>query len=86
MANAKKNNVLAVDTDGYTDTRNMRIVAIKYLPGTSASIKATDSSGTILWETASTAELCDQVEIKADDGIYVTLAGAGAKVYIYLDV
>lgn len=85
MANATKNNVIAVDTTGYTDTRSLRIVSVKYVAGTSASIKATNVSGTILWETASTADQCDPVSIKADDGIYVTLAGAGAKVYIYLE-
>jgi hypothetical protein len=86
MANATENNVIVVDTTGYQDTRSLRICGIKYLPGTSASIKSADNSGTVLWETASTAEMFDEAEIYAKDGIYVSIAGAGAKVYIYLKV
>jgi hypothetical protein len=86
MANIQKENVIRVDTDNYTHPGPLIIKAVKYMPGTSAQIRADQSSsGTILWETALTTEFLDSdVCIKAQSGIHVDIAGS-AVLYIYIE-
>lgn len=84
MAVTRKESVIRIDADNDTVAGILNICGIKYMPGTSASIKAdTSSSGMVLWETALTTELFDNVEIRVKDGIWVDLAGS-AVIYIYL--
>jgi hypothetical protein len=87
MANARVGNVLVCDTSGAI-AGNQRICGIRWLPaGTtpSVSIKKGSSSGTVMYENANESAEFNEVELRANDGIYVTLAGTGAKVYIYLE-
>lgn len=87
MANIQKENVIRIDTDNYTHPGPLIIKSVKYMPGTSASIKAdASSSGTVLWETAQTVEFLDaDLDIKAQTGIHVDIAGANAVLYLYIE-
>lgn len=92
MANAQKENVIRIDTDNYTNPTPLIICGIKWkAKGTtpSASIKAdTDSSGMVLWESnvAADTEIFEEVEIRAQAGIHVDIAGTGSILYLYLKV
>jgi hypothetical protein len=86
MANAQKSNVLIVDTSAQF-AGTYYIKAIKYVgAGTTptATIKADSTSGTVVWEDAAVTTTFNQVCINIKDGMYVTLAGTGTKLYIYL--
>jgi hypothetical protein len=86
MANTRARNVVIVDTTGAI-SGNLTICGIKYVPlGTtpSATIKEASSSGTVLWEDSGSTNVWNpECEIKCPEGIYVTLAGTGTKVYLY---
>lgn len=86
MANIQKENVIRIDTDNYTHPGPLIIKSIKYMPGTSAQVRAdASSSGTILWETALTTEFLDsEMCIKAQTGIWVDIAGS-AVLYLYIE-
>ena len=85
MAVTRNGNVILLTADNDTVDGILEIVGIKYMPGTSASIKAdASSSGAVLWETALTAEAFQEVSINVKNGIWVDMAGAGAKIYLYL--
>ena len=88
MSNAMTNNVIRVDTTGYTNTNRLRICGVKYIGNTSgtASIKAdASSSGQILWEESGANNVWNpELEINAAGGIYVTLTNS-AVIYIYLE-
>lgn len=86
MAVTQKETVIRIDADNDTVAGILNICGIRYMPGTSASIKAdASSSGMVLWETLATTEFFDNVEIRVKDGIWVDLAGAGAVLYLYLE-
>lgn len=88
MSNARKENVIRIDTSAAFASEQMTIHSIKYIAGTtgtSASIKSDgSSSGMIMWETASTSDVLDHdLNINARQGIYVTVSNS-AVVYLYL--
>ncbi len=83
MANARRGNVIRVDTSAdFLDVRD--IVAIKYIGNTSGTgkVHAGSSSGTILWEESGTANVHNQVCIYDNGGIHVAVTNS-AVVYIY---
>lgn len=85
MANTRKANVLVCDTTG-TITQQVSSCFVLYVPGTgspAASIAAAD--GTTVWEVTGSTRIGEEVEIKDPQGVQVTLAGTGTKLYIYLD-
>ena len=86
MANIQKENVIRIDTDNYTHPGPLIIKSIKYMPGTSPTIRADqDAAGVILWETAQTVEFLDsELCIKAQTGIHVDIAGS-AVLYLYIE-
>lgn len=83
MANAIDNNVIYIDTTGYTNTQPLKIESIRYIGAASSSAVITSGGGVRLFESAlatnETAEVC----INAQNGISVALTGT-AKIYIYL--
>lgn len=87
MANYRTANVIFVDTTAATHTGPLKICGIKYIGNTSGTlqIQSQNVSGAVLWEARGTADVFEDAEIYASDGIYVALTN-GAKVYIYLEV
>ena len=94
MATARSNNVIVIDTDNATLTgQKLCIESILYVAGTtspSASIRMTDTNGTTLWTSGTTADnarLSEQHEIYVgqNDTLHFDLAGTGTKLYLYLD-
>lgn len=84
MAVVRKETVIRISADNDTVDGILNICGIKYMPGTSASIKAdASSSGAVLWETALTTEFFENVEMRVQNGIWVDIAG-GAVIYLYL--
>ncbi len=87
MANTRANNVIYVDTTGYTLDGPVWIEAIKYIGNTSGTAlitTGTGGSGSRLWEEAGTNnQSADDVCIYASNGIHVAVTNS-AKVYIYL--
>jgi hypothetical protein len=86
MAISRAANVIFCDTDATTYTGTHRIVGIKYIGNTSGTLSILDatSSGKTLWTESGASNVYNQVDIYANDGLYVTLTN-GAKVYIYLE-
>ena len=90
MANAEKKNVIRIDTDNYTRNGPFEIESMVYVPGgsgTDASIKLTDTSGTVLWSAgASTTRIegYNEIRFDADDVMHVDLSGTGTVLYLYL--
>jgi len=88
MANTRTNNVIYVDTTGYTLEGPVSIESIKYIGNTSGTAlitTGTGGSGSRLWEEAGTNnQAADAVCIFANDGIHVAVTNS-AKVYIYLE-
>lgn len=87
MANITANNVIYIDTTGYTHSGPLEIESIKYIgaaSGTALITQGVSGSGSRLWEEAGTANVFNGEScIAAKDGIHVAIA-AGVKVYIYL--
>lgn len=84
MAVVRKENVIHINADNDTVTGQMHIIGIKYKAGTSADILAdASSSGAVLWQHTGTADVFEQVDIKAKNGIYVNIAGS-AELLLYL--
>lgn len=87
MANSVANNVVYIDTTGYTYNGPLEIRSIKYIgaaSGTAVITQGTSGSGAKLWEEAGTANVFNgDVELAAKDGIHVAIA-AGVKLYLYL--
>ena len=87
MANSVANNVIYVDTTGYTYSGPLEICSIKYIGAASETAVITQGvtgSGSILWEESGTANVFNSdVELAAKDGIHVAIA-AGVKLYLYL--
>lgn len=86
MANHREGNVIYVDTSAaFTDVRN--VCSIKYIGAASgtATLKGDASaSGALLWQEAGTANVFDSdIEIRSDEGVYVTLTNS-AVVYLYV--
>lgn len=87
MANARADNVIYVDTSaGFAGPLN--ICGIKYIGNTSGTALiesgSSASGGVDLWnESGANILPVDDVDIVANNGIYVTLANS-AKIYIYL--
>lgn len=85
MANYKSANVIVVDTSAaFSEVLNVK--SVKYIGNTggSASIKGNaDSSGPVLWECDGDADAVNEVCIRDNKGLYVSVA-SGAKVYLYL--
>lgn len=87
MANSRVNNVIFVDTTGYTFSGPLYIESIKFIgaTGATAAITAgTSGTGAPLYEAAGTASVAEEVCIAAKDGLHVAVA-SGAKLYIYLE-
>lgn len=86
MANASAKNVIFVDTNDTTLSRNLTICGIKYIGNTSgtATIKDESSAGAVLWEESGSANVWNQdIEIKANKGVHIALTNS-AKVYLYI--
>lgn len=86
MSNTRAGNVIVVDTSAqFIDAT--RICGVRYEAGTTSSvtIKEGSSSGNVLYFVDGSTDLFEEVEIRSMQGIYVTMAGTGAKAYIYLD-
>ena len=87
MANTRVNNVIYVDTTGYTLAGPLTIESVKYIgasSGTALITAGTGGSGSRIWEEAGTNnQAAEEVCIRADDGIHVAVTNS-AKVYIYL--
>lgn len=87
MANHREANVIFVDTSAaFPEIKD--IVGIKYIGagGSSITIKgAADSSGSNLYFENSTGNVFDEIKIRDQEGIYVTVAGT-ASCYIYTRV
>lgn len=88
MANTLANNVLYIDTTGYTYAGPLKIEGIKYIgtaSGTALITQGVSGSGSRLWEETGTANVFNgDACINANDGIHVAIA-AGVKLYIYLE-
>jgi hypothetical protein len=87
MANVRVGNVIVVDTSA-AFTGNYKICAIRWAPAgasPSVSIKKSSSSGSVMYLNDNAAAIIEEVELRSNDGIYVTLAGTGAKAYLYLE-
>lgn len=88
MAVTRKENVIVVAADDDTVDGPLSICGIKYKAGTgtpSIAIKADkSSSGLTLWETASSSDVFEDVELEIKGGIHVDLAGTGTLLYLYL--
>ena len=85
MANYSKSNVHFVDQDATTIAGNIRIVGIKYIGNASGTLNIkgeASTNGEILWEEAGTTNVYNQVSIRDQKGIFITLTN-GATVYIY---
>ena len=88
MAVTRALNVIRITADNDTVAGNINICGIKFIAGTgspSAAIKADDSSGMTVWETASTTALYEEVEISVKQGIHIDLAGTGSVLYLYTE-
>lgn len=94
MANTRAGNVYRVDTSAnFPELRNIQ--AIKYVGNTSATkgeafisaaTAAGDSTGNKLWDNGNTttADITDHdLEIRASEGVYVTVGAHSAVIYIY---
>ena len=88
MANYQSANVIFVDTSAAFPNAK-RICGVRYVgaAASSASIKAdANSSGAVLWtDTATTSAWYPELEIRDNNGVYVTITGT-ASVYIYLEM
>lgn len=87
MANSYVNNVIVVDTTGYTHPGPLYIENIKFIGAanaTAAITAGTTGSGAPLYEAAGAASVAESICIYAKDGIHVAVA-SGAKLYIYLE-
>lgn len=87
MANARKGNVIYVDTTGYTLDQTLTIKAVKYIgaaSGTAIITAGTSGSGTIVWQESGTANLrVDEICARVD-GFHVAITNS-AVVIIYLE-
>lgn len=88
MANAKTNQVIYVDTTGYTLDACCTIKAVKYIGNTSGTAlitSGTSGSGGRLWEESGASnQAVEELEIRVTDGFHVAVTNS-AKVYIYLE-
>lgn len=87
MAVTRKENVIRIDADNDTIAGPLKICGILYIAGStpSATIRADQSdAGMILWQTTSTADRFDEVEINLQAGAHIDLAGTGTVLYLYL--
>jgi len=87
MANARKGNVIFVDTTGYTLDQTVVIGSVKYIgaaTGTAVITDGTSGSGMTVWKESGTANLTvDEICAKVD-GFHVAVANS-AQVIIYLE-
>lgn len=95
MSNTHASNVYRIDTSAnFPEIKN--IVAIKYVGNTSAikgetiitkAVAAADGSGIKLWDNGNTttADITDApLDIRCNEGIYVTIGAHSQVLYIYL--
>lgn len=87
MANARSNNVIYVDTTGYTLSQNVKICSVKYIGNTSGTANitvGTSGSGASIWqESGASNQAAEEIEAVVD-GFHVAITNS-AKVYIYLE-
>lgn len=87
MSNARSNNVIFVDTTGYTLNQHVKICSVKYIgnaSGTAVITVGTSGSGASIWqESGSANQAADEIEAVVD-GFHVAITNS-AKVYIYLE-
>lgn len=87
MANARKGNVLYIDTTGYSLDQKVIIRGVKYIgaaSGTAIITEATSGSGTIVWKDSGTNNLPTDEICARVDGFHVALTN-NAVVIIYLE-
>lgn len=86
MANTRSGNVIIVDTTAaFVDAVN--IVAVRYEAGSSTpsvTIKADSSGGTVVYFADGANDLFEQVPIRCNGGVHVTIGGTSTKAYLYL--
>jgi hypothetical protein len=88
MAVTRQENTIRIVDDDSTLVGTYYIEGILYLPGTSASIKETNTGGEVLWSTGAnaTTRIFDDVCIRLKGTTHFDLAGAGAELILYLRV
>lgn len=89
MAVTKAGTVIVVSADNDTIQGPIVVTGIKYIAGTgtpSAQIKSVNTSGVILWETASTTSIFEEAEFRCQEDLHFDLAGVGTLLYIYTEV
>lgn len=88
MAVTRAGSVILMAADNDTITGSFKICGIKYIAGTgspTAQLKAESTSGMVLWETALTTPIFEDIEMYYSGTIHADLAGTGTLVYIYLE-
>jgi hypothetical protein len=87
MANGKTNNVIFVDTTGYTDSSAAIIESVKYIgntSGTAVITAGTAGTGQTLWkESGSSNQAAEEICVRCDGGFHVAVTNS-AQVLIYL--
>ena len=90
MAVTTSGSVYRITADNDTIPGNVNVCGILYIAGTgspSIVVRGENASdGMILWETASTTPVFNEVSFKASKGLYIDLAGTGTVLYIYTQV
>ena len=87
MANAAAGNVLFVDTTATTDSRTLKIRAVKYIGNASGTVvitAGTAGTGATIWQESGTNNLSVDEICARVDGFHVAITN-GAKVIIYLE-
>lgn len=93
MANTREGSVLRFDTTDstYDNNAKLKITGFKLVgnatDASTAVVKDTDTNGQILWQgrVAINADLLEQINIRCDRKIHITLTGTGPILYVYTE-
>lgn len=88
MANTRVDNVIHVDTTGYTLAGPAKICSVKYIGNTSGTAVITagvSGSGSPIWKESGANNIpVEEIEVFCQDGFHVALTNS-AEVFIYLE-
>lgn len=92
MAQTREGSVVRFDTNDttYDNAAKLKICGFKLVGGADAStaiVKDTDTNGQILWQgrAGANADCFEQINIRCDKKIHVTLTGTGPILYVYTE-
>lgn len=81
---------VTANLDTYDNQAKLKIAGFKLVGGADAStaiVRDNDATGQILWQgkAGAAADLFEQINIRCDKKIHVSLTGTGPVLYVYLE-